>query len=306
MALLKPPASVALLPLFRDNAHSAAMVKNGMDIIKQITNHVNAGQTPVLTVYQPLYALVRKIQWAWPDVYGERQFVVMMGGLHIEMVMLNVLGDFLDGSGWVSMMTSANVTTEGRAFGLHKGSHTSRGQWAHQVTATALFVLLADPMMHTKSLLMKIRFWCLVQPYCTRSSTVPRLASGHAVRAVVLQFLRSQREGFDMYVDSLGKIIPLMFALDHYHYARWMSFHVKDLLALNATCPAVYDEFVRGNFVTQKSQYTFSALSHDQVHEQLNAIVKGDGGVIGITENEAALKRWMVTGPDVARLLMGV
>ena len=71
-----------LLSLFREHAHSAAMVKHGMDIIKQITNHVNAGQTPVLTVDQPLYA--KKIQWAWPDVYGERQFVVMMGGLHIE------------------------------------------------------------------------------------------------------------------------------------------------------------------------------------------------------------------------------
>ena len=98
-----------------------------------------AGQTPVLTVSQ---RLAKKIQWAWPDVYGQRQFVERMGRLHIEMAMLNVLGDFLDGSGWVSVMTSANVTTEGRAFGLQKGSHTSRGQWAHLVTAAALFVLI--------------------------------------------------------------------------------------------------------------------------------------------------------------------
>ena len=33
-------------------------------------------------------------------------------------------------------------------------------------------------------------------------------------------------------------------------------------------------------------------------------MAKGDVGVIGITENEAALKRWMVAGPEVARLLM--
>ena len=41
----------------------------------------------------------------------------------------------------------------------------------------------------------------------------------------------------------------------------------------------------------------------DQVHEQLNAMVKGDGGVIGITENETALRRWGVAGPETARLL---
>ena len=32
-------------------------------------------------------------------------------------------------------------------------------------------------------------------------------------------------------------------------------------------------------------------------------MVKGDGAVIGITENEAALRRWMVAGPETARLL---
>ena len=66
----------------------------------------------------------------------------MMGGLHIEMEMLSVLGGWLDGSGWSYVMTSANVTTEGRALGLQKGSHTSRSQWAHQVTAAALASLL--------------------------------------------------------------------------------------------------------------------------------------------------------------------
>ncbi len=31
-------------------------------------------------------------------------------------------------------------------------------------------------------------------------------------------------------------------------------------------------------------------LAHDQIHEQLNAIVKGDDGIIGITESNAALQ----------------
>ena len=63
----KPPAITALLPMFRDNAHSPAMVKHGMGSIKQITSRVNQNQIPVLTVDQPLYAIAKKIQWAWPD-----------------------------------------------------------------------------------------------------------------------------------------------------------------------------------------------------------------------------------------------
>ena len=107
----RPPAITALFPLFRDNAHSPAMVKHGMDIIKQVTKHINPVQIPVLTVDQPLYAIAKKIQWTWPNTYGEKWFVVLMGGLHIEMNILSLLGEWLGGSGWIHVMTSANVTT---------------------------------------------------------------------------------------------------------------------------------------------------------------------------------------------------
>lgn len=50
------------------------------------------------------------------------------GGLYIEMIMLEVLADWIDGNGLVYVMTSANVTTEGRANGFQIGSHTSRGK----------------------------------------------------------------------------------------------------------------------------------------------------------------------------------
>ena len=79
----KPPAIISLLPLFRDSAHSPAMVKHGMSIIRKVTLHVNPGQTPVLTVDQPLYAIAKRIQWKWPDEYGHQQYVILMGGLHM-------------------------------------------------------------------------------------------------------------------------------------------------------------------------------------------------------------------------------
>ena len=37
-------------------------------------------------------------------------------------------------------------------------------------------------------------------------------------------------------------------------------------------------------------------MPHDQVHEQLNKLVKGQGGIIGISEDENSLKCWMVSG----------
>ena len=44
-------------------------------------------------------------------------------------------------------------------------------------------------------------------------------------------------------------------------------------------------------------------MAIDQAHEQNNAAIKGDGGAIGLTQSPEALRRWMLTGPEMARLI---
>ena len=109
----KPPAITSLLPLFRDSAHTPAMVKHGMDVIKRVTYHVNQDQTPVMVVDEPLFAIAKKIQWKWLDLYGEKKFVILMGGLHIEMALLKVLGDWLDRNGWTCYLLQMLPQTPG-------------------------------------------------------------------------------------------------------------------------------------------------------------------------------------------------
>ncbi|KAG0723835.1 hypothetical protein GWK47_005388 [Chionoecetes opilio] len=43
-------------------------------------------------------------------------------------------------------------------------------------------------------------------------------------------------------------------------------------------------------------------MAIDQCHEQNNAVVKGSDGAIGLTGNPGALRRWMVAGPEIARI----
>ena len=66
--------------------------------------------------------------------------------------------------------------------------------------------------------------------------------------------------------------------------------------------PAVKDELQKC-WVVAKTEKPFSCIPIDQAHEQNNAIVKGSGGAVGLTESPTALKRWMVSGPEFARLL---
>ncbi len=41
----------------------------------------------------------------------------------------------------------------------------------------------------------------------------------------------------------------------------------------------------------------------DQAHKQNNEFVKGSGGAVGVTENPTAFRKWMIAGPEEARLL---
>ena len=58
-----------------------------------------------------------------------------------------------------------------------------------------------------------------------------------------------------------------------------------------------------GNFVVHKSGREYSAMSIDLAHEQANAVIKGDGGAIGLTDDPSALRRWMVAGPEASHLV---
>jgi len=78
------------------------VIKHATDVIKVAVDHLNPGQTTVVACDQPLFALAKIIQW---------KFVVMLGGLHIEMAALEALGCFMSGSGWVDVFTDAGLST---------------------------------------------------------------------------------------------------------------------------------------------------------------------------------------------------
>ena len=77
--------------------------------------------------------------------------------------------------------------------------------------------------------------------------------------------------------------------------------HLRDMVTLKDIHPKVFAEFLKGNFAVKKTGHRFFAI--DQGHEQSNAAVKDDGGAVGFTENLAALRRWMVLAPAMARLI---
>ena len=124
------------------------------------------------------------------------------------------------------------------------------------------------------------------------------------MEVLVCQFIKSIRRGnFDLYKESLVVMMPWVFALDHVNYSRWLPIHISDMLKLNSLHPGIYQAFQNGHFVVQRSKHRFSSIGLDHNHEQLNKDIKGDSGVKGLFNNPDSLRKWMIAGPEIARLV---
>ena len=301
------PAVSSLLPLFNEDSNSTAMMCHALNVVKAAISHLNPTQVPCITMDQPLYALVKQIQWTLPNKYGEDKFVIMLGPLHIEMALWRCLGQWLDGSGWTEAITQAEVASPGVAGAILKAAHVARAKHAHQVTACSLQILLNNAYIRYQESTLPQDCLTYEQWLIKGIADSPMYQYWFItleLELLIVTFLRSVREGkFDLYLASLNELAPYIFALDHTHYARWLSVHLRDMAALQHNHPDIYSEFISGGFVVRKTATRFSAIATDQAHEQNNAMVKGDGGAVGLMDSPSALIRWMVAGPELARLV---
>ena len=98
-----------LLPFFHDSAHTVAVDKHLMNVVRKAVQRRNSGQ--------PLYAIAKQIQWKWPEMYGEDKFAVMFGDT------LRIRGDWLQGSAWIEALVQAEITTAGTADSFLRAAH---------------------------------------------------------------------------------------------------------------------------------------------------------------------------------------
>lgn len=75
----------------------------------------------------------------------------MFGGLNIEMAAWATVGNWLEGSGWTTAVAQASVASPGTAESFLKASHVTKSRYAHQVTASALSVILHEPYYQAAS-----------------------------------------------------------------------------------------------------------------------------------------------------------
>ena len=147
-----------------------------------------------------------------PNIYGEKKYVVMLGGLHTEMALWNTLGDVLEDSGRTTALVEAEVASTGIAASFVKVAHLTRTRHAHQITLLALKMLQHEAFVQSGCHESK-EAW--VKAMCTESPTFMYWDFILRQETLILMFVRAHREkNFALYVEVLEKLTPLFFALD--------------------------------------------------------------------------------------------
>ena len=169
-----------------------------------------------------------------------------MGGLHIELAALKTLGDLLEGSGWTGALVTAKVASPGTADSFLKAAHITRTRRAHQITASSLYILLQRAYTeycreYQGDELMEMDVWCADQV-----AACPHFLFWYTILHLELQmliFIQSIREAnLHLYIQALTKLVPWFFVLGHINYARWVSIHLRDMVALQGNHPIVYEQ----------------------------------------------------------------
>ena len=108
---------------------------------------------------------------------------------------------------------------------------------------------------------------------------------------ILRDLIRTDRSGkWELHVSAFRRALNLFFAFNRINYARWGSIYYEDCLLLPTQLPAVYEDFMKGNFNVTHGSRHFSSVAMDQALEQMyNKPAKSHGGIIGITRRKKAV-----------------
>ena len=202
---------------------------------------LNEGQTPVDSCDEPLFALSKEAQYRNPTLF--ENYVVLFGTLHIEQSFLGIHGQMIKGSGLLEVLNHLNFTTLG-VSGLSTNADVNsikRARYCIQVTLCALYKKLTEAVESDGATMSPFE-WLSQQGKTSQSCFYWKLVMEY--QSHLLVFVRSIREGnFQLYIESLQKLIKWTFVFDKINYARWLSVHIFDLMIMETKHPEVFKAF---------------------------------------------------------------
>ena len=118
----------------------------------------------------------------------------------------------------------------------------------------------------------------------------------------LLIFIHASRSrNWELHLSSTEELVRDITSMDRIKYRRMLPVYLAEMYALKRTDPIVFEAFSDGEFAVQTNKIPFT-IGMDHRGEQVNKMLKIDGGIVGISRNENARTRFMLSAPIIAEI----
>ena len=311
-----PKTTTGYMPIILAPAHELStlntVVLRAIRVAKSLGN-----KYAIVTVDQALFPKLMELKWTVPEY--KDILIPRMGGLHISMNFLKVIGQHMEDSGLVEVFVESGLLGPNTAGKVMDGKSFAKGMRAHKIMWQSLWGILLPQiqlyleenvpelsnsiqaatqvndigplveMLASPTFVFQMNAFINTKEDCTFKHWWQYM---HMVN-ILLLFTRAQRDGiWELHLTSFKDMLPYFHRYDHTNYARWGPV----FLALMHQLPEeVENEFRRGNFVVKGSEKKFNQVDPDHSLEWINGVGKRSGGIVGITKTISALTRWTLS-----------
>ena len=265
-----------------------------------------------------------EIFWKHKSLF--KGLVIMMGGFHLLMMLLGIIGTRFGDAGLRELAVQSEVVAEGSIDKVLSGKQYNRAVRLHKLTYEALMRLLLkefessvelstpldleqlklDPnqeefarVLHSDNFReWENQFTAFVQGIQKSGTDLARFWLTYLdLCELLLNLIYATRTGkWDLYLVCIEEVINWAFAYDRQNYARYLIPFLNDMRSLSTTMPEVHAAFSNGQFSVQMGKRNpFGRNEADKTIENtINRDCKTSSGYIGFSANFPATQRWVL------------
>ncbi|XP_028415026.1 uncharacterized protein LOC114538109 [Dendronephthya gigantea] len=260
------------------------------------------------------------------------KFIVRLGEFHSCMSYATAIACRFRDAGLQDIFIESEIVAQGSLNGVFSGKHYNRCIRAHKLVFEAMERLRFEAFLDSQTTLQKSeiiglvkeisgnlnkehfdayvenvtiqeigeRFQQFIENESQRSATFQLWSSYIDMVYLLLTFIRATRTSdWMLHLSTIRAMLPWYFAYDRINYARYMSTYWLEMICLDDTHPGASAELSSKWTVQRQQNYGFSAIACDQAIEQTcNRDSKTKGGIVGLTQNRAAINRWILAQAD--------
>ncbi|KAJ6647970.1 hypothetical protein Bhyg_03195 [Pseudolycoriella hygida] len=307
---VQPPhtlSNVAIVaPLYRRSPTNPSVL---MDIMKRAMNittlAIGRGKRTIITLDGDLYNRAVKI----PN-YKEN-WIIRLGSLHVIIAALKCLGKYVEGSGIDASWEESGMFGSATVNQVIEGRHIYRGIQMKKVLLSlnlkkqltngneSFFQAVQDAQkeFQAKKIFEKL------DAENTAGPTAKFLRNYMKQVTNLLTYIAATRNrNWRQHLGETEKMTTYIHAHNQSNYAKWMLLYLGDMLELETADKESWDFLNDGNFCVSKNEIPFTSIDPDHAIEHEHKHFKVRGGFVGITGNEAALERFVITMPILSNI----